>query len=152
MFDRARAPQLTEFPKVFAEEIFPKIDEKPFAPMYSSVDSRPNTPVNVTVGALMLKELTNMSDDEILNAMMFDLRFRVALHTTGMAEQPISDRTLGRFRARCETYKTETGKDLIHDCITGLSKELAKVMKVDRSLRRMDSMMINPSAQMAVNG
>ena len=50
--------------KVFAEEIFPKIDEKPFAPMYSSVDSRPNTPVNVTVGALMLKELTNMSDDE----------------------------------------------------------------------------------------
>lgn len=57
---------------------------------YSTVDSRSNTPVNVTIGAMMLKELNGMSDDDILNAMMFDIRFKVALHTTGMAEQPMS--------------------------------------------------------------
>lgn len=129
--------------KVFAEEIFPKIDEQPFASMYSTVDSRPNSPVNVIVGALMLKELNGMSDDDILAAMMFDVRFKVALHTTGMVEQPMSDRTLGRFRARCEAYCKETGKDPLHDCINSLSGELAKVMNIDRSLRRMDSMMID---------
>ena len=32
-----------------------------------SVDSRPNTPVNVTVDAMMLKELNGMSDDDILS-------------------------------------------------------------------------------------
>lgn len=143
MTDREKRFLEKSWAKIFADEIFPKIDERPFAPMYSSVDSRPNTPVNVTVGALLLKELTNMSDDEILNAMMFDIRFRIALHTTGMAEQPMSDRTLGRFRARCEIYTTETGKDPLHDCITDLSGELAKIMKVDHSLRRMDSMMID---------
>lgn len=143
MSDREKRFLDKSWAKVFAEEIFPLIDEQQFAPMYSAVDSRPNTPVNVTVGALLLKEVTGMSDDEILNAMMFDIRFKVALHTTGMAEQPMSDRTLGRFRARCEVYHKETGKDPLHDCITGLSEQLAKLMKIDRSLRRMDSMMID---------
>ena len=36
--------------KVFAEEVFPKIDEKPFAVLYSEKASRPNTPVNVIIG------------------------------------------------------------------------------------------------------
>ena len=106
MSDREKRFLDKSWAKVFAEEIFPLIDEQQFAPMYSAVDSRPNTPVNVTVGALLLKEVTGMSDDEIFNAMMFDIRFKVALHTTGMAEQPMSDRTLGRFRARCEVYHT----------------------------------------------
>ena len=84
--------------KVFAEEIFPQIDERPFAPMYSDKDSRPNTPVNVTVGALILKEQNGMSDDDILSSLLFDIRFRYALQTTGMSEQPMSERMLGRFR------------------------------------------------------
>lgn len=143
MSDREKRFLEKSWAKVFAEEIFPVIDENLFAPMYSTVDSRPNTPVNVTVGALLLKELNGMSDDDILAAMMFDIRFKVALHTIGMKEQPMSDRTLGRFRERCQTYFEETGKDPLHDCIKGMSEKLAKVMKIDRSLRRMDSMMID---------
>ena len=40
--------------KVFADEIFPDIDEKRFSVLYSDKASRPNTPVNVIVGALSL--------------------------------------------------------------------------------------------------
>lgn len=43
--------------KVFADEIFPAIDEKRFSGLYSDKASRPNTPVNVIVGALIIKEL-----------------------------------------------------------------------------------------------
>ena len=43
--------------KVFADEIFPEIDEKRFAVLYSSKASRPNTPVNVIIGALIIREL-----------------------------------------------------------------------------------------------
>ena len=143
MSDREKRFLEKSWAKVFADEIFPRIDEQLFAPMYSKADSRPNTPGNVMIGALLLKELNGMSDDDILNAMLFDIRFKVALHTTGLAEQPMSDRTLGRFRARCETYFKETGKDPLHECIISLSNELGKIMKIDRRLRRMDSMMID---------
>ena len=44
--------------KIFAEKIFPKIDEAPYAVLYSDVASRPNTPVNVIIGSLILKEFT----------------------------------------------------------------------------------------------
>lgn len=43
--------------KVFAEDIFPSIDEEPFRILYSSGASRPNTPVNVCIGALIIKEI-----------------------------------------------------------------------------------------------
>ena len=77
--------------KYFAEFIFPKIDEIPYAVLYSDKDSRPNTPVNVQIGALLIKELTNLSDDELLESLMFDIRFQYALHTASFAEQPLSD-------------------------------------------------------------
>lgn len=128
--------------KYFAEYIFPKIDETPYAVLYSSKDSRPNTPVNIQLGALLIKELTGLSDDELLSSLMFDIRFQYALHTTSCIEQPLSDRTLGRFRARCNAYERETGIDLLHETIQSLSNEMAEIMKIDLSLKRMDSLMV----------
>lgn len=128
--------------KYFAEFIFPKIDEIPYAVLYSDKDSRPNTPVNVQIGALLIKELTNLSDDELLESLMFDIRFQYALHTTSFAEQPLSDRTLSRFRARCAAYETEHGVDLLHETISSLSSEMAELMKIDSSMKRMDSLMV----------
>ena len=84
----------------FADKVFPAIDENIFSVLYSKKASRPNTPVNVIVGALILKEALNVTDDEIVEAMAFDIRYQYALHTTSFEEQPISDRTLSRFRAR----------------------------------------------------
>lgn len=128
--------------KYFAEYIFPKIDEEPYAVLYSGNASRPNTPVNIQIGALIIKEFTNLSDEDILTALMFDIRFQYALHTTSFMEQPVSDRTLGRFRERCYTYEKETGIDLLHETITSLAAEMAELMKIDFSLKRMDSMMV----------
>lgn len=128
--------------KYFSEYIFPQIDEQPYAVLYSEKYSRPNTPVNVQIGALIIKEVTGLSDDEMLAALMFDIRFQYALHTTSCIEQPMSDRTLGRFRERCTTYEQETGIDLLHDTIQALSSEMAEMMKVDLSLKRMDSLMV----------
>ena len=89
-----------------------------------------------------MKELTGMSDDETVLALMFDVRFQYALHTTSYREQPLNDRTLGRFRARLLAYEKETGIDLIHNTIQKLSAEMAQIMKIDQSLKRMDSMMV----------
>lgn len=135
MLDKSWATQ-------FADHIFPLIDEERFSVLYSDKASRPNTPVNVTVGALILKELRHQTDDEILESLLFDVRYQVALHTTSFKEQPMSDTTLKRFRGRCLTYETEHGVDLIHECVNELSSEMAKLMNISGQIQRMDSMMV----------
>ena len=57
--------------KTFADKVFPAIDENIFSVLYSEKASRPNTPVNMIVGALILKEALNVTDDEIVEAMAF---------------------------------------------------------------------------------
>lgn len=140
--DRERRFLEKSWAKTFAEQVFPAINENIFSVLYSSKASRPNTPVNVIVGALILKEALGDSDDELVQALMFDIRYQYALHTTSFEEQPLSDRTLSRFRARCLAYETETGIDLIHMCVTSLAKEIAAFMGLTPSMQRMDSMMI----------
>ena len=51
--------------KIFADEIFPAIDEKRFSVLYSEQESRPNTPVNVIVGALIIKEMFDYANVKI---------------------------------------------------------------------------------------
>ena len=128
--------------KCFAENIFPKIDEEPFSVLYSDRPSRHNTPVNVIIGALILKEMFGLTDQEIVDTLPFDIRYQYALHTTSFEEQPLNERTLGRFRARCNSYEEMTGIDLIHDCIVKLSSGMADMMKLNTGMRRMDSLMV----------
>lgn len=128
--------------KIFADDIFPFIDEEPFRVLYSSDASRPNTPVNVCVGALIIKELFGISDDEVVENLMLDPRYQYALHTTSCAEQPLSDKTLSRFRKRCYDHESVYGVDLLHGCMTGLGEKIAKLMDINPRMKRMDSMMI----------
>ena len=133
----------TSWAKPFAEEVFPMIDEEPFRVLYCEDNGAPNTPVNIIVGASIIKELLDLSDDEVVEGLMLDIRLQYALHTTSFEEQPLSDKSLSRFRKRCYDYYEKNGTDLIHNCIVSLSSEIAHVMKITGRTRRMDSMMID---------
>ena len=60
--------------QLFADEVFPSIDESRFEVLYSDKASRPNSPVNVIIGALILKELFDKSDDELVEDILLDPR------------------------------------------------------------------------------
>lgn len=129
--------------KPFSDHIFSNINEMLFAPLYSDKrNSRPNAPINVIVGALILKEFNGLTDDEILEECEFDFRYQYALHTTSYENQPLSDRTFSRFRERVAAYELVTGKDLIHDCMVSLAENMRKYMDIAPTVKRMDSMMI----------
>lgn len=98
----------------------------------------------------MIKELTGLSDDDLLSSLMFNIRFQYALYTTSCIEQPLSDRTLGRFRVRCNAYERKTGIDLLHEMIQSLLNEMAEIMKIDLSLKRMDSFMVESNIKTMV--
>ena len=110
--------------------------------LYSEKASRSNTPVNLIVGALIIKELFDISDDEIVDNLMLDPRYQLALHISSYKEQPVSDKSLSRFWMRCYNYEEMHGVDLYHDCVTSLAEAPAKMMGIDKRIWRMYSLMI----------
>lgn len=127
----------------FADIVFPAIDEGRFSVLYSDNQaSRPNTPVNVIIGALMLKECNGLNDDELLESICCDVRYQYALHTTQLEEQPVSDRTFSRFRARVYQYELETGKNLLEEEMMHLASVYQEYMDLHSDIKRMDSLMI----------
>jgi hypothetical protein len=132
----------------FGQHIFPLINEERFAVLYSSNPaSRPNTPVNIIIGLLMLKELFNLTDDNLLETLIFDVRFQYALHTTSYQEQPISDRTLSRFRERLAQYEQETNLDLLKEEMESLATAFMGLLQIDPLMKRMDSLMVASSCK-----
>src|SRR5574344_760141 len=134
--------------KDFAEIIFPVINEKRFSVLYSdNAASRPNNPVNVVIGSLILKELFNLTDDELLASILCDIRFQYALNTTSFKEQPFSDRTFSRFRERLYLYTVETGVDLLHEETEAMAEVFVKYLNINPSVKRMDSIMVSSSSK-----
>ncbi len=129
--------------QVFSDHVFTRINEYIFAPLYSDrSNSRPNSPVNVLVGALILKDHNELTDEELVASCEFDYRYQYALHTTSFEDQPISERSLSRFRSRLAAYELTTGEDLLHKCFTEMSEDMREYMELSPSIKRMDSMMI----------
>jgi hypothetical protein len=99
--------------------------------LYSSESaSRPNTPVNFTVGAFILKENSSLSDDELMESISCDIRYQYALHSTHLKEQPVSDRTFSRLREPLYNYMLETGRDLMKEEVTRLNQVYSKYMRI----------------------
>lgn len=133
--------------KLFSERVFPLINAARFEVLYCKDNGRPNAPVRQIIGALLLKELTQVTDEELLECVILDPRYQYALHLTGFDEIPFSDRTVSRFRERLYHHEVETGEDLLKAEIEGLSAEFAKMLKIHGTLKRMDSVMISSSCK-----
>ena len=63
----------------FYREFFVRLDEAPFAVLYSDKASRPNAPVNRLVSLEVLKAGRGWSDEELFDALRFDLQVRYSL-------------------------------------------------------------------------
>ena len=83
----------------FRNEIYPAINEERFAVLYSdNAASRPNTSVKFILGAIILGMLLGLSEAELIESILFDIRFQYALHTLHCPEQPVNEHSFRRFR------------------------------------------------------
>ena len=148
MTERERRFLEKSWAKPFGDYIFPMINESKFEELYCKENGRPNTPVNIIIGSLILAEMVGISDDEqLVESVILDSRFQYALRLTSCEEIPYSDRTPSRFRERLYRHEIETGEDLLKPEIERISVEIAKRMKIDGTLKRMDSLMISSSCK-----
>ena len=127
----------------FRSIIMPNIDEEPYRVLYSDIPGRSNFPVNILLGALILKEMKQLpTDDDVRERVCFDLEYRYALCAEEMDGAPFSDNVMTNFRRKCIEHYLETGEDLIHKTFDSLTEKLAEFMEIDDSLIAIDSTMV----------
>jgi hypothetical protein len=85
--------------QVYREQALPLVKEEPFAPMFDADNGRPNSPVQVVVSVLILKEMFDLTDDETLQQLEFNLQWHHALRLTPEATH-LCQKTLHNFRRR----------------------------------------------------
>lgn len=88
-----------DWPGQFRSAVLPLIDEEKYRPLYHADNGRPNAPVRLVLGVLLLKDLFNLTDEEALLELAYDLRWHVALERT-LADPPCCQKTLHNFLTR----------------------------------------------------
>jgi hypothetical protein len=129
--------------KWFYNLILRNINERLFQPLYSDKASRPNVAVNILVSALILKELKGLSFDELMESVMFDLRFKIALGLVSIDEVPFSRATLFNFQNRVLEHEYQTGINLIEQVFDSLTAEQIKQLSLKTNIQRTDSTLIS---------
>lgn len=127
----------------FYKLILRNINENNFKALYSEKASRPNVAVNILVSALILKELKGISYDELIESVMFDLRFKTALGLVSIDDMPFSRGTLFNFQNRILAYEQQTGINLIEQVFDNLTRRQIKELSLKTDIQRTDSTLIS---------
>ena len=88
---------------MFQTRALPFIDENCFADMYCEDNGRPNRAVQTVLGVLLLKDMFNLTDEEALENLEFNLLWHHALRLT-LEEAHLPQKTLHNFRRRLMTH------------------------------------------------
>jgi hypothetical protein len=141
--EKVRQRLETSWADTFYRETFCRIDESPFAVLYSDEPSRPNTPINILVGAEILKAGFGWSDEELYDEIQFNLQVRHALGLRDIGVVPFEVRTLYNFRNRLSRHMQETGENLLEQVFVQITDEQLGTLKLKTGHQRMDSVMIS---------
>jgi hypothetical protein len=127
----------------FYREVFVRLDEGPFALLYSEKGSRPNIPINVLVGLEILKAGYGWSDEELYDHYCFDLQVRYALGYRHLSQGQFELRTLYNFRGRLSEHMQQSGEDLLEQAFVQVSDEQVAAYGLKTDKLRMDSTQVS---------
>ena len=116
----------------FHTEALSLIDPELFRPLFCADNGRPSKPVEVVVGALILKDLFNQTDEETLYRLDYDLGWQVALGLEPDATH-CCQKTLHNFRVRMMEH--QGGLLLFND----LANKIVAKLELQTNQGRMDS-------------
>jgi hypothetical protein len=126
----------------FRKLIFEKIDERRYAKLYSTIESRPNFPVNVWVGLEIIKGMFDYTDEELIDQFHFNLLTTRALGQDNLGDLTLSERTLYYNRERLLDYEARTGSNLLEEEFRTITDDALAKLKINAKVQRMDSSMV----------
>jgi hypothetical protein len=137
--ERLQARLVSSWAETFYQELFCRIEEELFVPLYSEEASRPNVPVNVLMGSEILKSGYGWSDEELYEQICFNLQVRHALGLQDLGCEIFTLRTLYNFRRRAREYAEKTGVNLIEKVFEQVTDEQLGAVTLATGWQRMDS-------------
>ena len=142
MSPRIKAKLEKSWAPIFYEHVFCKIDEKPFAVLYSDTGC-PNFPVNIALSLEFIKHMKNYSDDKLIDNFYFNYLVNYAVGIRTLGEINLAEKTLYNFRSRIYQYlvKNPDKEDLIFGQFLNLTKEFAKKAGISMEVQCMDTTM-----------
>ena len=116
----------------FRTGALPLIDENLFRHLYHGDNGRPNKPVQTVIGLLLLKDMWDLTDEEILFNLDFNLAYQVTLDVDP-DEAHCCQKTLHNFRAKLMASEAD---ELV---FRSLTDRILAVLDVDIGKQRLDS-------------
>jgi len=132
---------------VFYRQYFCRLDETPFAVLYTDTPSRPNVPVNVLVGLESLKAGFGWSDEEMYDHFLYDIQVRYALGYRNLGEGDFDLRTVYNFRHRLSAHMQKTGENLIDRAFVNITDQQIQAFGLQTDRLRMDTTQIASNIQ-----
>jgi len=136
---------------VFYKEVFCKINEELFAPLYCNDNGRPNFPVNILLSLEIIKHLFDYNDKEILEQFYFNFQVLYALGIHNIGEVYVAERTIYEFRERIFNYIKEhpDQEDILFQQFEALTKNFITITGIKTDELRTDSTFISPNIKKA---
>lgn len=106
--------------------------EDDFAELFHPEEGRPNRPVALVVGTLLLKEMSDLTDEEVLGDLDFDTRLWYAFDVE-VGKSHLCQKTPHNFRAGLMKH------DKSRLVFRGLTDELIRALGIDVTKQRLDS-------------
>jgi len=127
---------------LFYHNVYCKIPEDIFTPLYCTGNGRPNANVRLLVAMRIFKEGGGYSDQEMFEAMRFDILVRKSVGLMSLEDKVPTESTYYKFFAAICEYKEKTGIDLYEEACKHVTKKQLEEYNISGRKVRMDSTLI----------
>lgn len=117
----------------FRKHILPNLPVEKLYSNYSKTMGRPSKDLTTAMGAAILQQIFNLTDEETRHQLAFNQQWHYALETYEQKEQLFSEKTLWTVRHHL------TQENIVQSIFNGITDTFADTFGVDTSRQRMDS-------------
>ncbi len=123
---------------VFRDHVRPVLPVHLLADHFSEDTGRPTNELVAMMGAMILQQMHDFTDEETVNQFAFNIQWHYALDITGTSDKDayVCPKSIWTIRHIMSEH------DLYQPVFEGVADHLAKVFEVDSSLQRLDSVHI----------
>jgi len=128
---------------VFYKEVVSQINELPYSVLYCKDNGRPNAPVRILIGMMILKEGNGWSDEQLYDECRFNIRVMRALGLQNMDDDIPTESTFYEFRKLLGLHQAQQGQDLLKETFLTITGQQVITHGVSGNKIRLDSKLIN---------